>query len=196
MLRKINEREIILASRSPRRRQLLEGMGLKIIVDVVDTDEIVPSGMDPKNVAEWLAREKADAYPDEKLKDHSLLIAADTIVVLGNDILGKPKHEKEAFEMLRNLSGKEHIVITAVCLKDLRHSSCFSVQSRVSFKHLHDDEIAYYIKECKPYDKAGAYGIQEWIGIIGIERIEGSYYNVMGMPTFRLWEELLIFIKT
>lgn len=181
--------KLILASKSPRRQELLRGMGLDFEVRLQDSDESYPSHLGPVEVAEFIAAKKADAF-DEVAIEGKLLLAADTIVVLGNDILGKPASRNEAVSMLRQLSGKVHEVITGVALRGAGRRDTFSVVTAVHFAPLTPEEIAYYIDHYQPFDKAGAYGIQEWIGYNKIKRIEGSYTNVVGLPTEKLYEVL------
>ena len=179
----------ILASKSPRRQQLLQSLGIPFEVRVKETDEIYPEGMDRNEIPVYLAKLKAHAFLAE-LKEKDLLITADTIVVLGNDVIGKPEDQQDAKRMLEQLSGKEHQVISGVCLTSVHREIAFFAVSNVRFKKLIVDEIDFYISHFKPFDKAGAYGIQEWIGYIGITHIEGSFYNVMGLPVQRLYEEI------
>lgn len=180
--------KVILASNSPRRRELLNGLGVDYEVKVLkDVDETYPDTLPSIEVAEYIAREKASAY---RVSDDELLITADTVVVVGNDILGKPHNELQAHEMLHKLSGKTHQVVTGVCLKTITEEHHFSVSTDVTFKNLNDEEIDFYIRKYRPFDKAGAYGIQEWIGYIGVMSINGSFYNVMGFPVQRIYEEL------
>ncbi|MBQ0075202.1 MAG: septum formation protein Maf [Prevotella sp.] len=179
---------LILASNSPRRKELLKGLGVPFDVLVIKgIDESFPDTLAAENVAEYIAKKKAAPYKEQLLAGNTV-ITADTVVVCEDEILGKPKDEADAHRMLRKLSGKTHQVYTGVCIvtKDLETS--FSVRTDVTFKELTDDEILYYIREYKPFDKAGAYGIQEWIGYIGITNIDGSYYNVMGLPVQRIYE--------
>lgn len=179
---------IILASNSPRRRELLSGLGIQFDVKVIDgVNEAYPDTIAPTDVAEYIAREKAAAY---EVTDDELLITADTVVVVGNDILGKPKDAADAHRMLREISGRTHQVVTGVCLTTKSEQRHFSVTTDVTFKRLTDDEIDFYIRNHRPYDKAGSYGIQEWIGYIGVTALSGSYYNVMGFPVQRVYEEL------
>ncbi len=181
---------LILSSNSPRRRQLLAGLGLPFEVRVLpDIDESYPDDLAVDDIPVFIAREKAQAYlpliqPDE------LVITADTVVVLDNRILGKPADAQEAAEMLRDLSGRTHRVITGVCITGKDVQRAFAVVSNVTFKQLEEKEITYYVEHYKPFDKAGAYGIQEWIGYIGVTGLEGSYFNVMGLPVQRIYEEL------
>jgi septum formation protein len=183
---------IILASKSPRRQQLLKDLGLDFIVEVTDADETYPPGLSMEEIPVFLAELKASAFVG-KLGEDDLLITADTIVWLNGEVLGKPADKTDAFNMLRKLSNNEHQVVTGVCLKSKSKQYSFYAVSNVAFKELTDDEINYYIDRYKPYDKAGAYGIQEWIGYIGITHIEGSFFNVMGLPIQKLYTELLKF---
>ena len=180
--------KIILASNSPRRKELLGGLGVDFEVKVLKgVDESYPESLSATDVAEYIAAEKAAAYT---VKDDELLITADTVVIVGRDILGKPADAADACGMLRELSGKTHQVVTGVCLTTCKEQRRFSVTTDVTFKQLSDAEINYYVDKYKPYDKAGAYGIQEWIGYIGVTALSGSYYNVMGFPVQRVYEEL------
>lgn len=186
-----SSRPLLLASNSPRRKELLAGLGLTFEVRVKDVQEDFPEHMQREEVAEYLASHKADAYTDD-LGDE-VLITADTIVCLGDRILNKPANAAEAFEMLRSLSGTSHEVITGVCLLTKESKSVFHDVTKVYFRDLTEEEINYYIEHYKPFDKAGAYGIQEWIGKIGIEKIEGSYFNVVGLPVQKLYTYLKSF---
>lgn len=180
--------KIILASNSPRRKELLGGLGVDFEVKVLKgVDESYLESLPATDVAEYIAAEKAAAYT---VKDDELLITADTVVIVGRDILGKPADAADACGMLRELSGKTHQVVTGVCLTTSKEQRRFSVTTDVTFKQLSDAEINYYVDKYKPYDKAGAYGIQEWIGYIGVTALSGSYYNVMGFPVQRVYEEL------
>ena len=180
--------KIILASNSPRRKELLGGLGVDFEVKVLKgVDESYPESLSATDVAEYIAAEKAAAYT---VKDDELLITADTVVIVGRDILGKPADAADACGMLRELSGKTHQVVTGVCLTTSKEQRRFSVTTDVTFKQLSDAEINHYVDKYKPYDKAGAYGIQEWIGYIGVTALSGSYYNVMGFPVQRVYEEL------
>lgn len=180
--------KIILASNSPRRKELLKQLGLDFEVRVMKgIDETYPSELPSKDVAEYIASKKSSAY---SISSDELLLTADTVVVVGEDILGKPHGREDACRMLREISGKTHHVITGVCIRTDSKQSRFSVSTDVRFKKLSDDEIDFYIGHFKPYDKAGAYGIQEWIGLVGVESISGSFYNVMGLPVQRIYEEL------
>lgn len=182
-------RPLLLASNSPRRKELLAGLGLSFEVRVKEVDESFPETLKRAEVAEFLASHKANAYIQELQEE--VLITADTIVCLGDQILNKPSTYKEAFQMLSSLSGTYHDVITGVCISTKEIKKVFHDSTRVYFKHLSDSEIDYYITNYRPFDKAGAYGIQEWIGMIAIERIEGSYFNVVGLPVQKLYRNLI-----
>ena len=186
-------RRLILASQSPRRQYLLKELGFSFEVMEPNVREVYPSGLSPSEIAVYLAELKASAVEDTGLDENSILITADTIVSLGDEILGKPANYSVAVEMLQKLSGRKHDVITAVCILSTKKKRVFHVLSSVYFKELSNREIEYYINHFKPYDKAGGYGIQEWIGYIGINKIEGSFFNVMGLPVKELYEELLEF---
>ncbi|MFD2999051.1 Maf family nucleotide pyrophosphatase [Pontibacter toksunensis] len=181
-------RPLLLASNSPRRKELLAGLGFKFEVKVKEVNEDFPEHLKRAEVAEYLASHKADAYQHDL--ENEVLITADTIVCLGEGILNKPADYKEAFEMLSALSDTAHEVITGVCICSKEQKLVFHDVTTVYFKKLTEEEIDYYIRLYKPFDKAGAYGIQEWIGMIGIERIEGSYFNVVGMPVQKLYGHL------
>ncbi len=181
-------RPILLASNSPRRKQLLSDLGLAFEVRVKEVNEDFPEQLQREQVAEFLAAHKADAYVADL--QNEVLITADTIVCLGERILNKPADAAEAFAMLRALSGTHHEVITGVCLLTRESKTVFHDVTKVYFKELSDEEIQYYIEHYQPFDKAGAYGIQEWIGKIGIEKIEGSYFNVVGLPVQKLYTYL------
>ncbi len=181
---------IILASNSPRRRELLRGLDIAFDVRVQpDIAEDYPADTAPADVAAYISREKANAYKDT-IAENELIITADTVVIVGNEILGKPHDDAEAKDMLHKISGRKHQVVTGVCLTTTEKQRCFSVSTDVTFKNLKEEEIDYYIETYSPLDKAGAYGIQEWIGYIGVTALEGSYFNVMGLPVQRIWEEL------
>ena len=191
--RRLNGRNIILASQSPRRQYLLKELGLDFEIRETNVREVYPEGLRPEEIAIYLAELKAGSFDETRLDDKAIIITADTIVAVGNEILGKPGHYGEAVIMLQKLSGRKHDVITAVCLKSKKKKHVFHVLSSVFFKVLSLEEIEYYIDNFQPFDKAGGYGIQEWIGYIGIDRIEGSFFNVMGLPVKELYEELLTF---
>lgn len=180
---------ILLASASYRRRELLSQLGIRYsLVKPSQEEEVVPQDVCVEDVSEYLACQKSNAY--KELKDNDLLITADTTVIIDDKILGKPHDYSEAFQMLKLLSGCTHLVVTGVCLRSVDKTVSFSVVTEVTFANIDDEEIRFYIENFKPYDKAGAYGIQEWIGKIAVENISGSFYNVMGLPVQRLYREL------
>ena len=182
--------KLILASNSPRRKELLAGLGVPFEVRVLqDIDEDYPESLPVNEVARYIAKEKADAYRRVIAQDE-LIITADTVVIVGDEILGKPVDEADAVRMLRLLSGRTHQVTTGVCLLTTEKERCFDVTTDVTFKTLTDEEIHYYVNHYRPFDKAGAYGVQEWIGYIGVTGLHGSYYNVMGLPVQRIYQEL------
>ena len=181
--------QLVLGSKSPRRQELLAGMGFDFEVRTKDTDEDFPDSVSPKEVPVYLAALKANALVNE-LKQGEVLITSDTIVLLENEILGKPTSPENAKEMLRKLASNNHEVITGVHLKSLEKSHSFSVSTKVFFKPLTEEMIDFYIENYNPFDKAGSYGIQEWIGFVGVDRIEGSYFNVVGLPVAELWDAL------
>lgn len=185
--------DIILGSQSPRRKQLLEDIGFKFRIFSFSVDEIFPENLTAIETAIYLSELKAKAFPETELKENSILITADTVVSLSNQLLGKPENDSEAFEMLSLLSGKCHEVISAFTLRSKDKMKSFYEETKVYFKVLSEEEINYYIRHYKPFDKAGAYGIQEWIGKIGIEKIQGSYFNVMGLPVHQVYAELCTF---
>lgn len=186
----LNNYKIILASASPRRYELLKGLDLSFTVDTKNNaDERWNEGMLHPEIPEFLAKQKSYGFHRD-LEDDEIIITADTMVFCDNEILGKPKDEKEAFRMLRFLSGKTHKVYTGVCIRHNMKEASFTSISEVTFRELSDGEIGYYLQNYKPYDKAGAYGVQEWIGYIAISGIDGSYYNVMGLPVQQLYVEL------
>ena len=188
----------ILASNSPRRKELLAGLGLDFEVRVIDgIDESYPASLPTAEVAKYIAEKKAQAYRATMAPDE-LIITADTVVIVGSEILGKPHDEADAVRMLRAISGRTHQVTTGVCLLTSTKQRSFSVTTDVTFKELTDAEIHHYVSKYLPFDKAGAYGIQEWIGYIGVTGLNGSYYNVMGLPVQRIYTELTHFeqIKT
>ena len=193
-LAKLHQYNLILSSRSPRRQQLMAGLDLRFEVKTKNIKEIYPDDMPVHEVPLYLSKLKATAFDPEKLKKNDIIITADTIVVLENKLIGKPKNKTEAIKSLQAISGKQHTVITGVCLTSKTKQIAFSASSKVFFKKLNQADIEYYVEEYSPFDKAGAYGIQEWIGYVGIEKIEGSFYNVMGLPTQLLYENLLNFI--
>lgn len=183
--------KLILASNSPRRKELLAGLDVDFEVKVLkDIDESYPEDLPVDEVALYISKAKAEAYRNV-ITDEQLVITADTVVVLHNRVLGKPENREDAIEMLHALSGQTHKVITGVCLTSLKGQRAFSVTTEVSFKTLSDAEIEYYVDVYKPFDKAGAYGIQEWIGYVGVTGLKGSYFNVMGLPVQRIYQELV-----
>ena len=184
----------ILASRSPRRQQLLKELGLEFDIILKDYNEDYPSKLSGAAIAEYLAQKKAFRFKNE-VSDKDIIITADTIVWCNNKVLDKPSGYEEAFDILRIISGRTHEVITGVTFLSNQGEHTFSETTMVTFDQLTDEEINYYIREFKPYDKAGAYGIQEWIGLVGITSIEGSYFNVMGLPVQKLFIELKKYIK-
>jgi septum formation protein len=191
MLENLKKYRIVLASNSPRRRELLAGLGIDFSVKVLpDIAESYPADLPVADIAQFIAREKADAYR-LLMADDELIITADTIVVAEGEVMGKPADKADAQRMLHRLSGCTHQVITGVCLTTKTCQRLFAVTTDVTFKQLTDAEVDYYIDHYRPYDKAGAYGIQEWIGYIGVTGLHGSYFNVMGLPVQRIYTELL-----
>ena len=188
MLSNLKKYHIILASKSPRRQELLRGMGVDFEILTKETDESFPFEMSIDDVPKYLSLQKSLAFTDEELPTDYLLITSDTVVICEGEILGKPKDREDAARMLRLLSGKTHHVVTGVTVRSAERTESFAVRSNVTFAELDAEEIDYYIEHCRPYDKAGAYGIQEWIGYVGISGLEGSFYNVMGLPTRRLFQ--------
>ncbi len=190
----LNKYRIILASRSPRRQKLLRQLGIKFDVIIKDYTESYPQNLSGEEIAVYLSREKAKLFKNE-ISDNEIVITADTIVWCKNKVLGKPAGAEEARQMIRDLSNDTHEVITGVTLLSSSKEKTFSVSTKVTFDRLSDEEINYYVEEFKPYDKAGAYGIQEWIGLAACSKIEGSYFNVVGLPVQRLYKELREFIR-
>ena len=187
---KIKNYRLILASASPRRRELLAACDLDfVLAERFECEEHYPAELEADRVAEYLSQLKSNAYP-HPLVEGDILLTADTVVIAGSEILGKPKDKADAERMLKRLSGATHKVVTGVTLRTTAQSISFSAESLVTFRTLTEEEICYYIERYRPLDKAGAYGIQEWIGYVAIERIEGSFYNVMGLPVQRLYVEL------
>ncbi|MGB0885176.1 MAG: Maf family nucleotide pyrophosphatase [Chitinophagales bacterium] len=186
---------IILASKSPRRKELLGNIVPNFILKTKDVEEIYPNTLAAKEVAAYLAKLKADAFTED-LKPNDIVITSDTTVVLGKTIYGKPKDRQDAIEIIQALSGKMHEVITGVCLKNIYKEEVFSCTTKVFFKTLSLEEIEYYVDTFKPFDKAGAYAIQEWIGFIGIEKIEGDYNNIVGLPLQALHTKLTQFCNS
>ena len=186
---------LILASASPRRRELLADCDLDfVLAEKFECEECYPADLAAEKVAEYLSQLKSNAYP-HPLCEGDILLTADTVVILGDKILGKPHSEAEAIEMISSLSGATHKVVTGVTLRTMEQTISFSAESLVTFRQLDAEEVSYYVEKYRPMDKAGAYGIQEWIGYIGIEGIEGSFYNVMGLPVQRLYTTLKELVK-
>jgi len=186
-------KNLILGSESPRRQYLLKELGLEFEILAPKVKENYPDNLTPVEIAVYLAELKSDNFDASRFSENTILITADTIVSIDDHILGKPGNYQEAVCMLQKLSGHKHDVITAVCLRSRSHKKTFHVLSSVYFKELSMEEIDYYIENFRPFDKAGGYGIQEWIGYIGISKIEGSFFNIMGLPVKELYEELLLF---
>jgi septum formation protein len=189
----LSAKNVILASASPRRQMLLSALGVDYHVKVKEIDEVCPGDVPPMALAECLAERKAMEFSDSELKENDILITADTVVLLHDELIGKPVDEQDAVRMLMKLSGEMHIVYTGVCIRSKHKKVLFSDETRVWFANLTTEEIISYVQQCRPYDKAGSYGIQEWIGYAGVARIEGSCFNVMGFPTHRVYKELLRF---
>lgn len=190
VLSNLSKYKIILASNSPRRKELLSGLGIEyVVMTLPNVNEEYPSSLKAEEIPMFIAHQKADAYK-KYITANELVITADTIVWLNGEALGKPTDEEEAKMMLHKLSGNTHQVITGVCITTAEFQKSFYVVSEVTFSQLTDDEINYYVKRYLPLDKAGAYGVQEWIGFVGVCDIKGSYYNVMGLPVQRLYTEL------
>lgn len=191
MLDNLKRFNVVLASNSPRRKELMSGLGVDYVVKTLpDVDESYPDTLRGEEIPAYISREKADAY-QSMIEPDELLITADTIVWLDGEVLGKPKDREDAIRMLRKLSGASHQVITGVCLTTKEWQKCFTATTDVTFASLTEEEIVYYVDKYAPMDKAGAYGVQEWIGFIGVESISGSYFNVMGLPIQKLYKELL-----
>ena len=181
--------KIILGSKSPRRQELLKGLDISFEIRVIETEETFSLAMPSREVPEFLAIEKGKAHLPF-MDEEELIITSDTLVICENEILGKPKDREHAVEMLHKLSGKQHEVITGVCLTTSKKTISFSDTTKVFFKQLTEEQICYYVDKYKPFDKAGSYGIQEWIGYTGISSVEGSYFNVMGLPVSKLFDVL------
>ncbi len=190
----LNSYKIILASASPRRQQLLRELGLKFEIVIREYDETFPEGLNGEEIARFIANRKALSFKNE-ISDNEIIITADTIVWCNNNVLGKPVDHSDAIRILREISDNTHEVITGVSILSRSRELTFTETTRVTFKAISEEEISYYINNFKPYDKAGAYGIQEWIGIIACSHIEGSYFNVVGLPVQRLYMELQNFIN-
>ena len=190
MFDNLKKYNIVLASNSPRRKELMSGLGVDYVVKTLpDVDESYPDTLQGTEIPAYISREKADAYKS-LIQPDELLITADTIVWLNGEVLGKPKGREGAIDMLRKLSGTSHQVITGVCLTTSDWQKSFTAVTDVTFATLTEEEIIYYVDKYTPMDKAGAYGVQEWIGFIGVESISGSYFKVMGLPIQRLYQEL------
>lgn len=193
MLKNLKKYKILLASKSPRRRELLQQMRIPFnVVTISGIDESYPDSLPPIEVAQFISEKKADVY-QKHIKDNEMVITADTIVVCGDEIFGKPKDGIEAVEMLMKLSGRTHQVVTGVTITTTTRRTSFSVMTDVTFSEISAEEADYYVENFLPFDKAGAYGIQEWIGCVAVESINGSFYNVMGLPVNRLYQELKLF---
>ena len=191
MLDNLKKYKVILASNSPRRKELLAGLGVDYEVRTLpDVDESYPETLQGADIPLYIAKEKADAYV-AMMQPGELMITADTIVWLDDKVLGKPWDREDALQMLRTMSGRTHEVFTGVCIPTTDWQRSFTAQTEVRFATLSEEEIAYYVDNFQPMDKAGAYGVQEWIGFIGVENISGSYYNIMGLPVQKLYRELL-----
>ena len=191
MLDNLKKFNIVLASNSPRRKELMSGLGVDYVVKTLpDVDESYPDTLQGEEIPAYISREKAEAY-QSMIEPDELLITADTIVWMNGEVLGKPKDREDAIRMLRKLSGASHQVITGGCLTTKGWQNSFTVTTDVTFAVLSEEEIVYYVDKYSPMDKAGAYGVQEWIGFIGVESISGSYYNVMGLPVQKLYRELI-----
>lgn len=187
-------KKILLGSKSPRRREILSMVQIPFtVVSIGGGDESYPSDLLPENVSEYISKKKADAFM-QFLNSDEILITADTVVILEDKILGKPKDKHDAEKMLRSLSGKTHKVSTGVTISSINKRVSFTSETYVTFARLTDKEIEHYVDTFRPYDKAGAYGIQEWIGAIAVEKIEGSFYNVMGLPIQKLYSHLKEFL--
>jgi len=187
---------LLLGSKSPRRQDLLKALGLHYTLVDIDVEEVYPQHLQGADIAQYLCELKADAFNTALLTDDSILVTADTIVWLDGKYIGKPSGKDDAIEMLKQLSGKQHSVFSGICLKSSKRKIVFHAHTLVTFRELAMDEIAYYVNHHKPFDKAGSYGIQDWIGYIGITGIEGCYYNVMGFPVEMFYEQLTKFIAT
>lgn len=191
MLDNLKKYKVILASNSPRRKELLAGLGVDYEVRTLpDVDESYPDTLQGADIPLYIAKKKADAYRN-MLQPGELMITADTIVWLDGRVLGKPKDREDALCMLRDMSGRTHEVFTGVCITTTEWQRSFAAQTEVRFAELSEEEMTYYVDKFQPMDKAGAYGVQEWIGFIGVENISGSYYNIMGLPVQRLYKELV-----
>lgn len=189
MFENLKDYRILLASKSPRRKELLAGLNISFEVATLEIDELFPEKLSMEEIPVYLAKLKAEPFKQE-MDDHTMVITADTIVWIDGEVLGKPLDHPHAVEMLHKLSGRKHTVVTGVCLTSKTKQVAFYSSTNVWFKELSAAEIEYYLSLYHPYDKAGSYGVQEWIGYIAIDKIEGSYFNVMGLPVQHLYEEL------
>lgn len=189
MLSNLTSKKIFLASKSPRRHELLKGLGIEFEVLLAEVEETYPSDLKAEKIPEFLAEKKASAVLSE-LKENDIIITADTIVILDGKVLEKPLSFEHAQQMLHSLSGKEHLVVTGVSIQSLSQKVTFSDHTLVKFAPLSSDEIDYYINNYQPFDKAGSYGAQDWIGLTGIEKLTGSYFNVMGLPVHKVYQHL------
>lgn len=192
---KLNKINIILASGSPRRQQFFKEMDLHYTIRLKEIEEIYPEHLKAEEITNFLAELKATAFENE-LKENDVLVTSDTIVWLNGKALGKPKDYDDAFQMLQQLANQTHEVITSVCLKSMDKTEVFHCVTKVTFANLSDEAIRYYLDNYQPFDKAGSYGIQDWIGLVGISKIEGSYTNVVGLPTEMLFQKLMNYAKT
>jgi septum formation protein len=192
MLHNLENKKLILASKSPRRQELLKGLDVSFEIRTKDVEEIYDPRMDKEKVPIFLAELKAEAFQDE-MKEDEIILTSDTIVIHDDKILEKPKDREQAIEMVSRLSDSRHTVITGVCIWSKNKKVLFSDHTKVEFESLSAEEIEYYIDRYQPYDKAGSYGVQEWIGYVGIKKLEGSYFNVMGLPLHRVYQELKSF---
>ncbi len=183
------QKKIVLGSKSPRRQELLAGIGIEFSIRTKDTDESYPEELNPLDVPIYIAKNKANALIED-LDVNEIIICADTVVIVDKTILGKPNNEKEAIEMLQLLSGKTHLVTTGVVIGSSKKMTSFATTTEVTFKDLSKEEIEYYVSNYSPFDKAGSYGIQEWIGFIGVTSIKGSYFNVVGLPIHEVYQKL------
>lgn len=186
---KLKNYNIILASGSPRRQNFFKELDIEFIIDVREVEEVYPDHLQEAEITDYLADLKSKAFPD--LKENDLLITSDTIVWFEGEAIGKPKDKQDAFEMLRSMSGKSHHVYTSVSIKSKNFQKIINDKTTVSFNPLSDEEINYYLETYQPYDKAGSYGIQDWIGMVAVSKMNGSYFNVMGLPVHKLYKELL-----
>ena len=189
LTQKLNKYNVILASGSPRRQNFFKQLDIPFTIDVREVDEVYPDHLKGAEITDYLADLKSKAFPN--LKETDLLITSDTIVWFEGKAMGKPVDTDDAFQMLKAMSGKKHYVYTSVSIKNKNFQRIFNEETAVEFDDLSDEEIKYYLENYKPYDKAGSYGIQDWIGLIGVTKLEGSYFNVMGLPVHKLYKELL-----